>query len=111
MAAIDVYLQNLDRHQAHMMVLASDETIQLEKDGQTKHLRKTCSTDEIQVLLHELMDSATRKRLLLEGEARCAYRDGPCGPVSLKVQRRQDGGLHCEITRAPGSRETDPETL
>ena len=105
MAAIDIYLQNLDRHQARAMILSSDETIQLEQEGQTKHLRKTCSTDEIQVLLHEVMDGATRKELLLNGEARCAYRDGPCGPVSLQVQRRQDGGLRCKIIHAPGKKQ------
>lgn len=111
MPRIDVYLENLDRYQAKTMILACDATIRLETDGQTKHLRKTCDNDEIQILLHEIMDRPTRKQLLVDGEVRCAYRDGPCGPVSLWVQRRQDGGLRCEISRAPGTRETDPEAL
>ncbi len=104
MPRIDLYLENLDRHQAEAMVLASDQPIQLELDGETRRLRKTCTADEIMVLVDEVMDAGNKHQLVVDSRTRFAYRSDAAGPVSIQIERR-GGGLRCEISRAPGARE------
>ena len=104
MPRIDVYLENLPRHHAHSMVLVADQPILLQQKNDTQRLRKSCTGDEILTLVHEILDSAQRKQLVVDGELRFAYRSDSAGPVQVKVVR-QASGVRCELRRARGRRE------
>lgn len=108
MPRIDAYLENLDRHEARSLVLASGQPIQLEAGGENKSLRKSCTSDEILALVQEIMDADARRSFVVENRARFAYRSPTVGPVSVEVERR-GGQLRCEICRAPGAREPTGE--
>jgi Tfp pilus assembly ATPase PilU len=103
-ARIDTYLDNLERHRAQGLVLGADQSVQLLVDGEVRRLRKTCSTDEILTLVHEVMDAATRRQFVVDGSARFAYRHPTAGPLSIAVERSA-AGLRCEVQRVRGRRE------
>ncbi|MFH1807819.1 MAG: hypothetical protein ABIJ09_03685 [Pseudomonadota bacterium] len=104
MARIDLYLDNLERHGAQALILGTDQPVQLIVDGEVRRLRKSCASDEILTLVHEIMDATVRHQFVVDGNARFAYRHPTAGPVSIEVTRSA-AGLRCEIQRSRGRRE------
>lgn len=104
MARIDTYLDNLDRHGAHGLILGTDQPVQLLVEGEVRRLRKTCSSDEILTLVHEIMDAAERRQFVVDASVRFAYRHPTAGPLTIAVERSA-AGLRCEVQRVRGRRE------
>ena len=105
MPRIDAYLENLERHDARALLLESGRPIRLELGPESRNLRKSCTTEEILALVHEVMDADARRKFVIDGHARFAYRSPAVGPVSVAVERRGEQ-LRCEVSRAPGPRES-----
>jgi len=104
MPRIDAYLENLARHGARTLILASGRPVQLGIGDETKSLRKSCTAEEILALVHEIMDADARRGFVVASRARFAYRSLSVGPVTVEVER-QGSLLRCEVALAPGARE------
>lgn len=104
MPRIDVYLENLDRHQARGLLLVSDQPVRLLYDGGERLLRKSCTAEEILTLAQEVMGANDRRRFVVLDQVQFPYRVEALGALSISLERTPTE-VRCLVTRSPGSRE------